>query len=74
MDRKEEYLRQAIDAQKWADQSKSEKAKAGWLRVAEQWLTLLRGLPGEREALKQPDFGPASARTSVSVLNEPEAG
>src|SRR5438045_2649074 len=60
MEKKDEYLRQALEARKWADQSKSDRAKAGWLRVADQWLALLRGLSVDREAFDSPQKpGPA---------------
>ena len=44
MNKEEEYLRRANEAQKWADQAKSDKARDAWLRIAENWLGLLREL------------------------------
>ena len=37
----DEYLRRAEEARKWADQSKSKDARAAWLRIAAQWLSLI---------------------------------
>jgi hypothetical protein len=44
------YIREAEDAQQWAERSKTDKAKAIWLRIAQSWLKLVRGLPVECEA------------------------
>jgi hypothetical protein len=57
MKKEDEYLRQANEAQKWADQAKSDKARAAWLRIAENWLGLLRGLEqsAERRGTRQED-------------------
>jgi len=57
MKKEDEYLRRANEAQQWADQAKSDKAKAAWLRIAENWLGLLRGLerPVERKGTHQED-------------------
>ena len=54
MEKAVEYLRRANEAQKWADQARSDKAKAGWLRIAQNWLGLVRELPVEREAVQRP--------------------
>jgi hypothetical protein len=35
--KKEDYLRRAVEAEKWAAEAKTEKAKEGWLRVAAIW-------------------------------------
>jgi hypothetical protein len=44
MDNDDEYRRQAAEAQVWADRSTtSEMDKAAWLRVAQGWLSLIRG-------------------------------
>jgi hypothetical protein len=37
---KEQYLQKAAEAEKWAAEAKSEKAKDGWLRVAAMWRSL----------------------------------
>jgi len=37
------YLRQAEEARRWAEETKSEKARAAWLRIAAQWLSLIPG-------------------------------
>jgi hypothetical protein len=52
MRKEDEYLREAEDAQKWAERSKSEKAKAVWLRIAASWMSLFRGLTVEKEAFE----------------------
>jgi len=54
MEKAVEYLRRANEAQKWADQAKSDKAKAAWLRIAQNWLALVRELPVDREAFERP--------------------
>jgi hypothetical protein len=53
MKKEVEYLRQANEAQKWADQARTDKAKAAWLRIAQGWLGLVRGLSVEREAFER---------------------
>ena len=53
MKKVEEYLRQANEAQKWADRAMTDKAKAAWLRIAQGWLDLIRGLSVEREAFER---------------------
>jgi hypothetical protein len=53
MKREVEYLRQANEAQKWADRAMTDKAKAAWLRIAQGWLDLVRGLSVEREAFER---------------------
>jgi hypothetical protein len=62
MKKEDEYLRRANEAQKWADQAKSEKAKAAWLRIAQNWLGLVREFPVDREAVErlteQPETSP----------------
>ena len=57
MKKEDEYLRRANEAQQWADQAKSDKAKAAWLRIAQNWLGLLRGLErlAERPGTHQED-------------------
>ena len=49
MKKEDEYLRRANEAQQWADQAKSDKAKAAWLRIAQNWLGLLRELQHSAE-------------------------
>jgi hypothetical protein len=39
----DEYLRQAEEARRLAEQSKTEKGRTGWLRLAQQWLSLIPG-------------------------------
>jgi hypothetical protein len=53
MKKEDEYLRRANEAQKWADQAMTDKARAAWLRIAQSWLSLLRGLSVEREAFER---------------------
>jgi len=38
--REEEYLRNAKDAQEWADRAATEEDRQGWLRIAQGWLNL----------------------------------
>jgi len=40
VNREEEYLRNAKDAQEWADRAVSEEDRQGWLRIAQGWLNL----------------------------------
>ena len=53
MKKEDEYLRRANEAQRWADQAKSDKAKAAWLRIAQNWLGMVRVLPLDEKALEQ---------------------
>ena len=49
MKKEDEYLRRANEAQKWADEAKSDKARDAWLRIAQNWLGMVRALPvGEK--------------------------
>jgi hypothetical protein len=41
MDPDEELLRKADEAQQWAERSRSPAVKAGWLRIAHGWRSLL---------------------------------
>jgi hypothetical protein len=43
MDRDEEFRRNAAEAQRFADKAKRDEDRAAWLRVAQGWLSLLRG-------------------------------
>jgi len=38
--REQEYLRNAKDAQEWADRAVTAEDRAGWLRIAQGWLYL----------------------------------
>jgi hypothetical protein len=38
--REEEYLRNAKDAQEWADRAVTAEDREGWLRIAQGWLNL----------------------------------
>lgn len=40
MKREEEYLRNAKDAQDWADRAATAEDREGWLKVAQGWLSL----------------------------------
>ena len=53
MEKQDEYLRRANEAQKWADQAKSDKARAGWLRIAQNWLDLVHGHTVELEVFER---------------------
>jgi hypothetical protein len=46
----DEYRHYANEAQKFADRSLCEMDKAGWLRIAEGWLSILREYQGTAEA------------------------
>jgi hypothetical protein len=46
----DEYRRYANEAQECADRSLSEKDRAGWLRIAQGWLNLMRDYQGTPEA------------------------
>jgi len=41
MDSDEELLRKADEAQQWAERSRSPVVKAGWLRIARGWRSLM---------------------------------
>jgi hypothetical protein len=60
MEKAVEYLRRANEAQKWADQARSDKAKAAWLRIAQNWLGLVREFPVGREPFEPPAERPAT--------------
>ena len=47
MKKEDEYLRRANEAQKWADEAKSDKARDAWLRIAQNWLGMVRALPSD---------------------------
>ena len=53
MRNEEEYLREAQEAQQWAERSKTEKAKAVWLRIAQSWMSLVWGASAEKAAFEQ---------------------
>jgi hypothetical protein len=44
---KEDHLRRAVEAEKWAAEAKTEKAREGWLRVAAIWRTSYQALSRE---------------------------
>ena len=44
-----EYKRQADDAQRMADRAISDENRAAWLRVAQGWLSLIKGPPRTAE-------------------------
>lgn len=45
-----EYEANVREAQRMAENSLTEKDKAAWLRIAQQWLRMLRGLRGNETA------------------------
>jgi hypothetical protein len=49
-EKEEEYLLEAEEAHAWASRAMTDRAKAAWLRIAQSWLSLLRGAPVEKEA------------------------
>ena len=46
MDQKDEYELNVREAQRMAENSITDADKAAWLRIAQQWLRMLRGLRG----------------------------
>jgi hypothetical protein len=40
------YLRQAKDAQNYAERARTEEDRRAWLRLAHAWLALIRQRPG----------------------------
>jgi hypothetical protein len=69
MDHDDEYRRQAAEAQAWADRSTtSEMDKAAWLRVAQDWLSLIRG----PKRTKQDKFD-AAAKAQVTGQDDSES-
>jgi hypothetical protein len=50
MRRVDEYWRYANEAQEFADRSLCEEDKAGWLRIAKSWLSILQEYPATPEA------------------------
>lgn len=52
----EEYWRNAADAQRMADNSRVAKHKAAWLRIADQWMGMLKGV--ERAETPQAEADP----------------
>jgi hypothetical protein len=49
MDPDDELLRKADEAQQWAERSRSPAVKAGWLRIARGWRSLLSKSPPSTE-------------------------
>ena len=60
MKKEDEYLRRANEAQQWADQAKSDKAKDAWLRIAQNWLSMVRELPGNENPVEKSAEQPES--------------
>jgi hypothetical protein len=46
----DEYERNVREAQRKAENSKSDHDRAAWLRIAQQWLRMLRALRGNETA------------------------
>ena len=63
----EEYERNVREAQRMADNSLSETDKAAWLRIAQQWLRMLRTLRGN-ETPQEDQSGSLRSRRRVTVL------
>jgi hypothetical protein len=62
MGSEEEYLRRAREAQKWAEEARSERARIGWLRIAENWLALI----------DRPRFAPPLADAGLDAPDMPQ--
>ena len=56
----DEYERNVREAQRMADNSLSEADKASWLRIAQQWLRMLRSLRGNETLQEDGSLWPAS--------------
>jgi len=50
MQLKDEYERNVREAQRMAEHSRSDHDRAAWLRIAQQWLRMLRALRGNETA------------------------
>jgi hypothetical protein len=56
----DEYERNVREAQRMAENSLSETDKAAWLRIAQQWLRMLRSLRGNETPQKDQSSWPAA--------------
>jgi hypothetical protein len=57
----DEFRRNADDAQAWADRAKTDDERAGWLRVVQGWLELIRK-PTQAETESSQERGSGKAR------------
>ncbi len=63
----EEYEGNVREAQRMAENSKSEHDRAAWLRIAQQWLRMLRGLRGNESAQVDQSGWPAPSNEDSSA-------
>jgi hypothetical protein len=56
----EEYGRHVRESQRMAENSRSEHDRAAWLRIAEQWLRMLRVARGDETAQADQSKWPAA--------------
>jgi hypothetical protein len=66
-DGSDEYQKQAAECERMAKNSLSEADRASWLRLAQEWMRLLRNSRGdETRQADQKDWPPASDKDSKS--------
>jgi hypothetical protein len=61
MDKIQEYEHNLREAQRMAENSKSDHDRAAWLRIAQQWLRMLRALRRDETAQEDQSDWPAAA-------------
>ena len=59
-DKIKEFEQNAREAQRMADNSRSDADKAAWLRIAQQWMRLLRPLRGNETPQEDQSRWPAA--------------
>jgi hypothetical protein len=52
VNQEEEYLRNAKDAQEWADRAATEEDRRSWLKIAQGWLSLFTRWTAEQRGPK----------------------
>jgi hypothetical protein len=60
-DKIQEYEYNLREAQRMAENSKSDADKAGWLRIAQQWLRMIRVMRGDETPQEDQSAWPAAS-------------
>jgi hypothetical protein len=61
MDKIQEYEHNLREAQRMAENSKLDADRAAWLRIAQQWLRMLRALRGDETPQEDQSSWPAAS-------------
>jgi len=69
MDQKDEYELNVREAQRMAENSITDADKAAWLRIAQQWLRMLRGLARNRDQAGRSVALACAARRRIQILS-----